>query len=290
MEIWIGLLMQGILLGGLYALFGLGLSLVFGVMRLVNIAHGDLIIQVAYICLLLTQLLGIGPLYSLLLLVPVSAIIGFVLQATIFERTLNKGELPPMLASFGLAIVIQNVLLLVFGADSQKLSVGSLETASLPISPGLDIGVLPLVTFLLAILSIWVLQGLVYRTGFGRLLRAVSDDHSGAGLIGINTKRVYRLAMAIALSVAAIAAVMMAVRMNFDPSAGPSRLIFAFEAVVIGGLGNLWGTLAGGIILGVAQMLGAQVDASWQVLAGHIVFLVVLLLRPQGLFKGVAQA
>lgn len=285
---WIGVLLQGVLLGGLYALFGVGLSLVFGVMRLVNIAHGDLIVLIAYLGLLVTGWLGIGPFTSLLILVPLSCALGFALQAGLFERTLNTGPLPPLLVAFGLSVVIQNALLIGFGADSQKLAAGGVEVASVSVFKGLDLGVLPLATFAVAVIWIAALQLLVYRSGFGRLLRAVSDDEPAATLLGVDSRRIYRIAMAISLGVTAVAAIMMATRANFAPSTGPTQLIFAFEAIVIGGLGNLWGTLAGGIALGVAQVIGAQIDAAWQVLFGHFVFLGVLALRPQGLFQRMA--
>ncbi|GLH76655.1 branched-chain amino acid ABC transporter permease [Bradyrhizobium sp. SSBR45G] len=285
---WIELLLQGVLLGGLYALFGVGLSLVFGVMRLVNIAHGDLIVLMAYVGLLLTDKLGLGPFTALLVLIPLSCAFGFALQAALFERILNAGPLAPLLVAFGLAVVIQNSLLVGFGADSQKLTAGGIEVASLSLGSGIDVGVLPLLTFAIAVITIGALQLLVYRSSFGRLLRAVSDDRQAADLLGVNTRTIYRIAMAISMGVTAIAAIMMAMRANFAPSSGPTQLIFAFEAVVIGGLGNLWGTLAGGIILGVAQIAGAQIDAAWQVLFGHLAFLGLLAVRPNGLLQRMA--
>jgi branched-chain amino acid transport system permease protein len=198
--------------------------------------------------------------------------------------TLGRDILPPLLVSFGLSIIIQNLLLEIFTADSQKLQVGALETASLQLAENLAIGVLPLIVFLCAVAVILGLQIVFYRTELGRAFRATSDDQETVRLMGVDNRHIYGLAMAIALAVVAIAGIFLGVRTNFDPSIGPARLLYAFEAVIIGGLGSLWGTLAGGVILGVAQSIGAKVDPGWQLLAGHLAFLLVLLIRPRGLF------
>ena len=281
---WINAIVQGILVGGLYALFAAGLSLIFGVMRLVNIAHGDLIVASAYLALLVVQLTGLHPLASLLVVVPVAAIFGYVLQIGIFNRTLGGDILPPLLVSFGLAVIVQNALLEAFQADSHRLDAGALEVSNFNLMPGVDVGYLPLLTLACAIAVIGALQLLFYRTAIGRAFRAVSDDAEIAALMGLNPARIYARAMALCLAVVAVAGVFLAMRSNFDPFMGPGRLIFGFESVIIGGLGNLWGTLAGGVILGVAQALGAQINPGWQLLAGHLVFLLALAVRPNGLF------
>jgi len=281
---WVDTLLQGVLLGGLYALFATGLSLIFGVMRLVNIAHGDLIVLAAFVALVVTQGLGLHPLLSLLVVVPAMAAVGYGLQRGLLNRTLGGDILPPLLVTFGLSIVIQNALLELFTADSRKLQVGALETASLQLGGGLAIGWLPLIVFAAAVLVIAALQLLFFRTALGRAFRATSDDPETARLMGIDNHHLFGLAMAIALAVVAIAGVFLAIRTNFDPTIGPARLIYAFEAVIIGGLGSLWGTLAGGVLLGVAQSIGAKIDPGWQILAGHLAFLLLLLLRPRGLF------
>jgi len=284
---WVNTILQGVLLGGLYAMFAAGLSLIFGVMRLVNIAHGDLIVLAAYIALSTVSALGINPLISLVIVVPVMALIGYVLQRGLLNRTLGDDLLPPLLVTFGLSVIIQNGLLEIFTADSVKLDAGQVEIASIPVGGGLAVGVLPLIQLVLAVVIIAGLQWLFYRTALGRAFRATSDDSAVAQLMGLNNAHVYGLAMALSLAIVAVAGVLLAVRANFDPSLGPARLIFGFEAVIIGGLGSMWGTLAGGIILGVAQTVGAQLDPGWNLLAGHIAFLVVLALRPQGLFPKV---
>jgi branched-chain amino acid transport system permease protein len=282
--LWLNVILQGVLTGGLYAMFAAGLSLIFGVMRLVNIAHGDLIVLAAYIALIASAALGINPLLSLIVVVPAMALIGYVLQRGLLNRTIGDDLLPPLLVTFGLSIIIQNGLLEVFTADSRKLQAGMIEVATLQVTQGVWVPLLPLLQFAVAVGVIGGLQLLFYRTALGRAFRATSDDQPVAQLMGLDTRHVFALAMALSLAVVAIAGVFLAVRANFDPSIGPARLIFGFEAVIIGGLGSLWGTLAGGVILGVSQAIGAQIDPGWQLLAGHIVFLLILALRPEGLF------
>jgi branched-chain amino acid transport system permease protein len=284
---WINVIVQGVLVGGLYAMFAAGLSLIFGVMRLVNIAHGDLIVLAAYLALVTTQSLGLGPLSAMLIVVPLMAAIGYALQWFVLNRTLGDDLLPPLLVTFGLSVIIQNTLQELFTADPQKLQAGTIEIASLQVAEGIYIGVLPLLQFVLAVVVIAGLQLIFYRTALGRAFRATADDSAVAQLMGLDNRHVFALAMALSLAVVAIAGVLLAVRANFDPTIGPARLIFGFEAVIIGGLGSLWGTLAGGIMLGVAQAIGAKLDPGWQILAGHLAFLVVLAIRPQGLFPKV---
>ena len=285
---WINVILQGVLIGGLYAMFAAGLSLIFGVMRLVNIAHGDLIVLAAYVALIVTQEFGVDPLTSLLLVVPVMAAIGYALQRGLLNRTLGDDLLPPLLVTFGLSIIIQNGLLEWFTADSRKLQAGAIEIQTYQVALGVWVGVLPLIQFVVVVAVIAGLQMLFYKTALGRAFRATSDDQSVAQLMGLDTRHIFAMAMALSLAIVAIAGVFLAVRANFDPAIGPARLIFGFEAVIIGGLGSMWGTLAGGIILGVSQAIGAQIDPGWQLLAGHIVFLVILALRPQGLFPKVS--
>jgi branched-chain amino acid transport system permease protein len=279
-----GTILDGILLGGLYALFAAGLSLIFGVMRLVNIAHGDLIILSAYIALVVSGGLGLHPLVSLVIVVPLMASLGYALQRSILNRTLGKDILPPLLVTFGLSVFLQNALLQIFSGDSRLLHAGGLETLHVDLPAGVAVGVLPCLMFMVAVAVISGLQLLLYRTGLGRAFRSVSDDQAAAQLMGINNAHLFGLAMALSLSIVSIAGVFLGIRTNFDPSIGPTRLIFAFEAIIIGGLGDLWGTLVGGVILGVAQTLGAKINPGYQILAGHIVFLAILTFRPQGFF------
>lgn len=284
--IWIETIIQGILLGGLYALFASGLSLVFGIMRLVNLAHGDLIVMAAYLILVLVTLLGLSPFIAVLVAMPVMFVVGWALQKFLLNRTLGDDILSPLLVTFGLSIALQNALLEGFSADSQRLPTNSLTTASLGIGP-LSLGIMPLLTFVSAVLVIVGLNQLFYRTELGRAFRATSDDATTASLMGIKPANIFATATGIALVIVTIAALYLGLRSNFDPNIGPARLIYAFEAVIIGGLGSLWGTLIGGIIIGVAQTLGAAINPEWQILSGHIAFLIVLLVRPRGLFPRV---
>lgn len=281
---WINVITQGVLIGGLYALFAAGLSLIFGVMRLVNIAHGDLIVGAAYLAFTIVGATGMNPLLSLLLVVPLMALIGYTLQMVLLNRVIGGDILSPLIVTFGLSIILQNGILTAYTADSHKLSAGALDTGSFQALPGLDIGHMPLLTFVTALLIIAGLQYLFYRTALGRAFRAVSDDGEIAQIMGLENRQVFAWAMALAMGVVAVAGVLLAIRSNFDPFIGPSRLLYGFEAVIIGGLGNLWGTLAGGVILGVAQGIGAKIDPGYQVLAGHLVFLFILAVRPRGLF------
>ena len=281
--IWIDTIIQGILLGGLYALFASGLSLVFGIMRLVNLAHGDLIVMGAYLILLLVTILGVSPFLAALIAMPVMFCLGWALQKFLLNRTLGDDILPPLLVTFGLSIALQNALLETFSADSQRLPTNALTTASVQVGP-ISLGVMPLLTFGSAVLVIVALNQLFYRTELGRAFRATSDNPTTASLMGIKPENIFATATGIAFVIVTIAALYLGLRANFDPNIGPARLIYAFEAVIIGGLGSLWGTLLGGIIIGVAQTLGAAINPEWQILAGHVAFLLVLLVRPRGLF------
>lgn len=276
-------IVQGTLLGGLYALYAAGLSLIFGVMRLINLAHGDLIVLAAFVLLSVVAALGLPLPVALMLILPFAFAFGWALQRFLLNRTLGDDILLPLLVTFGLQIVIQNGLLVVFSADSRKLSLGPIETSSIEVL-GLAVGVVPLITFGVAVVVLGVLSYIFYGTALGRRLRATSDSTEVVQLMGINPRNVFAIAMGMSFVVLTIAAFFMGVRSNFDPSVGPARLLYAFEAIVIGGLGSLWGTLVGGIILGVAQSVGARINPEWQLLAGHLVFLAFLLLRPRGLF------
>lgn len=281
---WVNTVLQGILTGGLYALFAAGLAIIFGVMRLVNITHGDLIVLSAFVAMIIIDVIGLNPFVSLVVVLPIMFAFGYVLQRSILNFTLGDDLLPPLLVTFGLSIIIQNLLLQIFSADSQRIKVGDLEVLSIQLYENLSIGVFPLIVFIVAVIAIIGLQQLFSKTRIGRAFRATSDDPITAQLMGINHKHIFAVSMALALLLVGIAGLFVGISTNFDPSAGPSRLLFAFEAVIIGGLGSLWGTLAGGIILGVAQNIGAKLDPGWQILAGHIAFLVILVFRPNGLF------
>jgi branched-chain amino acid transport system permease protein len=276
--IWISQIVQGILLGGYYALLACGLSLMFGVMRIINLAHGDLAILAAFLVWIIAEYFDVSPFVALIAVVPIMAFVGWALQRLMLERSLRAGQLVPLLSTFGLAIVVQNLLFEEFGADTQSLApdVGSLAFDGWNITTGLYVGQASLLIFVVAVVLLGGLQLFLGRTPLGRAIRATAEDPDAAELVGVNSRAIYSLAAAIAVATVAIAGTFLAIRATFAPFAGPVQLIFAFEAVVIGGFGSLWGTLIGGIVLGVAQNVGAQFDPHWFLLAGHLTFLAVL--------------
>ena len=279
----LNIVIQGILLGGLYALFATGLSLMFGVMRIVNLAHGDLAIVAAYLALVFVAQ-GFLPVWAVVLItVPLFGLVGYLVQRGLFGRSLKSGPLATLLVTFGLSVVIQNGLQQAFSADTKTIDAGWLTTAAWHVNSQLSISYLSLLTLVLALGAIVGIQLFLTRSGLGRMMRASSDDPEIAAVVGGDSRHIYGIATAIAFATVALAGLMFAMRSSFDPSLGPSRLLFAFEAVVIGGLGSLWGTLLGGAVLGLTQTLVAFVDPSWSILAGHLVFLAVLAFRPQGL-------
>ncbi|WP_198086003.1 branched-chain amino acid ABC transporter permease [Variovorax sp. E3] len=279
-------LVQGVLLGGLYTLFALGQSLMFGVMRLTNTAQGDFIILGAFAVIAGVSLGNdsVAPWLVALAVLPVAFGFGYALQRYVLNGTLGKDPLPSLVVTFGLSIVIQNLLLELFSADPRAIETGGLNTQGIALGDAMSLGVLPLIVLAVALVATGALQWLFARTALGRSFRAVSDDREIAELMGLNAKKVYAFATAIAFVLIAIAGALQGMRTTVSPSDGPLLLLFAFEAVIIGGMGSFWGTLAGAMILGITQQIGFRLDPGWGIWAGHIVFLLVLVLRPQGLF------
>jgi branched-chain amino acid transport system permease protein len=277
-------LLQGILLGGLYALFALGQSLMFGVMRLTNTAQGDFIVLAAFAAIAALGVAAVSPWLVALLLLPVAFGFGWLLQRHVLNGTLGRDPLPSLVVTFGLAIVIQNALLELFSADPRSIESGGLNTGSLALPGGISVGVLPLLILAIAVGATAALQWLFARTALGRAFRAVSDDREIAELMGLDAKQVYAMATGIAFVLIAIAGVLQAMRTTVSPADGPLLLLFAFEAVIIGGMGSFWGTLLGALLLGITQQIGFRLDPGWGIWIGHIVFLAVLVVRPQGLF------
>ncbi|MDR1968244.1 MAG: branched-chain amino acid ABC transporter permease [Burkholderiaceae bacterium] len=277
-------IVQGVLLGGLYTLFALGQSLMFGVMRLTNTAQGDFIILGAFAVIAATALFGSAPLPMTLAVLPVAFGFGYVLQRYVLNGTLGKDPLPSLVVTFGLSIVIQNLLLELFSADPRSIDTGGFDTVGLRVGDSLSLGALPLLVLAIAVAATGALQWLFAHTALGRSFRAVSDDREIAELMGLNAKKVYALATAIAFTLIALAGALQGMRTTVSPSDGPLLLLFAFEAVIIGGMGSFWGTLAGAMILGVTQQIGFRLDPGWGIWVGHLVFLLVLVVRPQGLF------
>jgi branched-chain amino acid transport system permease protein len=277
-------LVQGLLLGGLYCLFALGQSLMFGVMRLTNTAQGDFIVLAAFGAIALAGVTTLSAAWVGLALVPVAFGLGYAVQRFVLNGTLGRDPLPSLVVTFGLAIVIQNGLQEVFSADPRSLDSGGLNVQSLALPGGLAVGVLPLATLAVALAATAALQALFGRTALGRAFRAVSDDREAAELMGLNAGRVYAFATAIAFVLILVAGVLQAMRTTVQPSDGPLLLLFAFEAVIIGGMGSFWGTFVGAMVLGLTQQIGFRLDPGWGIWFGHLVFLAVLVLRPQGLF------
>jgi branched-subunit amino acid ABC-type transport system permease component len=290
--VWVNDIIQGILTGGLYALFACGLSLMFGVMKVVNLAHGDLAVIGAYIALGVITVTHVPVLWSFVIVVPIMAVLGYVLQRTLIQAALNRSVLTTLLVTFGLSVVIENALLQFINADSHSLGVGNaIITGSFSIGSQIQIAYLLLLIFAVAVVVLLSLQYFLSASRYGRMIRAVADDQEAAQLSGIDYRHVFGIAAAIAFSTVALAGIAYGMYSQFSPTTGTDTiLLFAFAAVVIGGLGSLWGTLLGGVVLGVAQQIGAQINQSDQFLAGYIVFLVVLAVRPQGLTARRAQS
>jgi branched-chain amino acid transport system permease protein len=289
---WVNAIIQGILTGGLYALFACGLSLMFGVMKVVNLAHGDLAVIGAYVALGVITVTHLPALWSFVIVVPIMAVLGYGLQRTLIQAALDRGVLITLLVTFGLSVVIESGLLQFINADSHSLGVGeSIITGSFSIGSQIQLSYLLLLIFVVAVVVLLGLQYFLSLSRYGRMIRAVADDQEAAQLSGIDYRHVFGIAAAIAFGTVALAGIAYGMYSQFSPTTGTDTiLLFAFAAVVIGGLGSLWGTLLGGIVLGVAQQVGAQINQADQVLAGYLVFLLVLALRPQGLTARRAQS
>ena len=285
---WANAIVSGILIGGLYAMYATGLSVSFGVMRLVNLSHGDLAVTAAFLASTLVAAAGGTPFWTIAVLMPVGLVAGFALQRLAFDRLVGVDPAFQIVATFGLSIVIQNLLLRYYTANRRALDIGALRSSAIEIGD-LSIGVFPLLRFAVAVAVLVTLSLFLARSRLGRAFRATSDDPKAARLMGINHRSIYGVATGIAFATIALAGVFNGAQTNFGPADGPGLLIYAFEAVIIGGLGSLWGTLAGGVVLGLAQTLGAEQFSDWpSQLCGHVVFLGVLAIRPTGLFGKVS--
>ncbi|HUH87454.1 MAG TPA: branched-chain amino acid ABC transporter permease [Pusillimonas sp.] len=277
-------IVQGLLLGGLYCLFALGLSLMFGVMRLANIAQGDLIVLGGFAAIAISTTFGLNIWMTAAVLIPLAFVAGYVVQRGILNKALDNDPLPSLVVTFGLAIVIQNGLLELFSADPRSLNSGGLNIQSLDLAAHFAVGTLPLIIFVAAIFCTWGMQLLFDKTSLGRAFRAVSDDKEVAELMGLNAPKVFAIATGLAFILIALAGFFQSLRTTVSPTDGPQLLLFAFEAVIIGGMGSFWGTFVGAMVLGVTQQIGFKLDPAWGVWLGHIVFLGILLVRPTGLF------
>ncbi|MBC7977762.1 MAG: branched-chain amino acid ABC transporter permease, partial [Myxococcales bacterium] len=280
-------LLNGLLVGGLYGVIGLGLSINFGTMRVVHLAHGDLIVLAAYFLVTILVPAGIPPLVAAAIVIPVLFVVGWALQRFVVGRSLGRGVLPPLIVTFGISMVLQNVLLLGATADARTLH-SSLASAGVHIG-GLTVPVVRVLDFVVGLACLGILLLLLARTALGRALRATSDDSETARLMAIDPRTMYAAAAGIAAATGGVAGVLLAATSTFYPSTGSEMLLVAFEVVVVGGLGSLTGTFLGGILLAMAQLLGARLfGPSYALVAGHVVVLATLVFRPQGLLPRTA--
>jgi branched-chain amino acid transport system permease protein len=287
---WINAIVQGLMLGGLLALFACGLSLLYGVVGVINLAHGDLAILGAYVAVALLPSVDTNALYALLFVPIMFAFFGYFAQRSILQRSLDNGPITTLLVTFGLSIVLENALLEGFSADSHSLSVGELTTSALKINDTISISYLRLGILVVAVIVLASVQLFLSRTSTGRQIRAVSDDNEAAAISGVNTRHITGIAAGIAFATVALAGLAYGMYSQFAPTSGSDLLLFAFEAVIIGGLGSIWGTLLGGCVLGLAQTIGSQIDPSLGTLSMHVVFLALLVIRPNGLIPAKATA
>lgn len=279
---WLDPVVQGVLLGGMYAQYALGMALMFGVMRIVNIAHGDVMILLSLIAVSLAGVLPIGNLVLVALIVPIAVTLGWLLQKLVLNKVVGEDPLPSLIATFGLSIALQNFMLEIWSADTRSLPNSEIASASFHIGP-LFVGVLPVIVLITALVLTGGLDAALRFTRFGRGLRAAAADTEAAAMTGVNPYQIYAMATAVAVGILGIAAVFAALRATVSPADGPAQLIYAFEAVIIGGMGSIWGAFLGAMVLGVAQAVGLRVDPGLGILFGHLVFLAVLAMRPQGL-------
>jgi branched-chain amino acid transport system permease protein len=274
-------LIQGTLLGGYYAIIAAGLSLMVGVVRFINLAHGDMAVLGAFVTLTLTQNTGLPVMWSIAIMLPCMAVLGWWMHALLFERAMRGGFLLPILVTIGLGAALQNGMFGIWGSNTRSLGadIGNLSWSSWFLPGGIIVGKLPVLIFVCAVVVIGGLHLMLKYTRLGRAIRATAADAEAAEMCGVDARQAHRAAASIAVTLAALAGVFLAMRGQVTPYSGPAQLIFAFEAVIIGGLGSLWGTLIGGIVLGLSQALGGLISAQASLLSGHLVFVAVLIWR-----------
>ncbi len=282
--IWLDVVVTGVLIGGFYALFACGLSLMFGVMKVINLAHGDMAVVAAYAAVFLVPHLHVAAVWSFLVVVPLFGLLGYGVQRTLIQRSIDRDPFTTLLVTFGLSVVIENLLLEAYSANSHVVYIGSLTYESWHPGSIFYLSYLSLTVLAVAVAVLALLQLFLSRSSLGRQIRAVADDREAAQMSGTNYRHIFGVAAAITFATVALAGLAYGMMTQFSPTSGGINLLFAFEAVVVGGIGSLWGTLIGGIALGIAQQLGAHFNPQYQVLAGNLLFLIILAVRPQGLF------
>ncbi len=281
---WINVVVSGVLLGGFYALFACGLSLMFGVMKIINLAHGDMAVVAGYTAVFLVPKFHLPEVWSFLVVVPIFALLGYIVQRTLLQKSIDRDPFTTLLVTFGLSVVIENLLLEIYTANAQSINIGSLIAKSWQVNTTIYVSYLSLTVLIVSIVVLAALQLFLSKTSTGRQIRAVSDDREAAQLCGTNYRHIFGIASSLAFATVALAGIAFGMYTSLDPTAGGVNLLYAFETVVIGGIGSLWGTLVGGILLGIAQQFGAHFNEQYTILAGNILFLLVLAIRPQGLF------
>jgi branched-chain amino acid transport system permease protein len=276
-------IIMGILLGGLYAMIALGLSMVFGVMRLLNVAHGDLVVFGSYFAFAIMTFVGMDPILSLVIGIPVLFVIGFFIQKYLMARAFRLSMDAPLIIAIGISLVLENTYQIIFSPMSRGLSTSySMESFTMG---EIYIPIVYLLSFSVAIIVMLVLGVFLKRTYLGQAIIAASQDAGAAQLMGVNTARIFAFTFGIATAIAAVAGVFLGLTFPFTPVSGIQFLIIAFGVVILGGLGSIIGTFIGGIILGLAQTLAAQyISASMQMLFVYVIVLVLLAVRPRGLF------
>jgi branched-chain amino acid transport system permease protein len=282
--IWLNVIVSGVLLGGFYALFACGLSLMFGVMKIINLAHGDMAVVAGYTAVFLVPKFHLPEVWSFLIVVPIFALLGYIVQRTLLQKSIDRDPFTTLLVTFGLSVVIENLLLEIYTANAQSINIGSLIAKSWQVNNTIYVSYLSLTVLIVSVVVLGALQLFLSKTSTGRQIRAVSDDREAAQLCGTNYRHIFGIASSLAFATVALAGIAFGMYTSLSPTAGGVNLLFAFETVVIGGIGSLWGTLVGGILLGIAQQFGAHFNEQYTVLAGNILFLLVLAIRPQGLF------
>jgi len=282
--IWLNVIVSGVLLGGFYALFACGLSLMFGVMKIINLAHGDMAVVAGYTAVFLVPKFHLPEVWSFVVVVPIFALLGYVVQRTLFQKSIDRDPFTTLLVTFGLSVVIENLLLEIYTANAQSINIGSLIAKSWQVNSRIYVSYLSLTVLIVSVVVLAALQLFLSKTSTGRQIRAVSDDREAAQLCGTNYRHIFGIASSLAFATVALAGIAFGMYTSLDPTSGGVNLLYAFETVVIGGIGSLWGTLVGGILLGIAQQFGAHFNEQYTVLAGNILFLIVLAIRPQGLF------
>ena len=271
---------NGLLLGGIYALLGVGMTMIFGIVKLTNLAHGEFVILGAYGATMLARWIGVDPILTLIITVPLMFIIGVVLQSVLINRVMQRGSEPALLVTFGLSIILQNVMLLLFTADAQRANVPyNIKNIRLGSYTG---SVLTLILFVVCLVTIGALTLFLRKTYLGRAIRATSDDTAAASLMGVSVKKTYAIALGIAMATAAVAGLAVGMQWTYYPSSGGNYLLIAFGVVVIGGMGSIPGTLVAGLIFGLAQVAGG---ANYGLLVSYILLIIMLAVRPQGLFS-----